>query len=131
MKKIVIAFSALLVAFLAFSGTAEACDGYYRIEKKNKRYEQLTLNKAQKTKIDALKSKWAHAFKDDHKRGACDAEHDKTVAKFAAEADGVLTSAQRMEIKTNEKLKALEKQISDLRREIAEMKRLIKSLARK
>lgn len=131
MKKKAISILGMLVALAAFSGTASACDGYYRIEKKQKRYEHLTLNKDQKSKMDALKSKWTAAFKDDHKRGACDAEHEKTLAKFVVEADGVLTSAQRMELKTQERIKSLEKQVTDMRRELAELKRMIKELAKK
>jgi uncharacterized protein YceH (UPF0502 family) len=130
-KKKAISFVGVLVTLVAFSGVATACDGYYRIEKKEKRYEHLTLNKAQKAKMEALKTKWVAAFKDDHKSGKCDAAHKATVAKYAVEADGVLTAAQRMELKSQEKIKSLEQQVAELKRQVAELKRLIKEVTKK
>lgn len=131
MKKRTISLLGTLVALVAFTGTAVACDGYHRVEQKQKRYDNLTLTKKQKEQITALKHKAIKGFRDDHKHGGCDEAHARTVAKFVVEADGVLTSAQKMELKTNEKLKKMEKDIAQLRREIAELKEMIRALSRK
>ena len=125
MKKKAASFLGTLVALVAFSGVASACDGYYRIEKKEKRYEHLTLNKDQKKKMAELKTKWVAAFKDDHKHGKCDAAHKETVAKYAKEADGVLTAAQRMTLKQGEKIKSLEAEIVALKKQIEELKKML------
>ncbi len=131
MKKRTISLLGTLAALVAFTGTTMACDGYHRVKKKQKRYDNLTLTKKQKEQITALKRKAIKGFSDDHKHGGCDELHAKTVAKFVAEADGVLTSAQKMEIKTNEKLKKMEKEIAQLKRDIAELKQMIRELGRK
>lgn len=108
-----------------------ACDGWREIEHKNKRYDTLDLTSEQKAQIEALKQKAVASFRDDHKHGGCDDKHEQTMARFITEADGVLTSAQRMEVRTGERLASMESELKALREEIKELKSLIRELAKK
>lgn len=130
MKTWIVSLLASLVALVVFATPAAACDGYRRVEQKQKRYESLTLTEQQQEQIAKLKQKAISGFSDDHQHGGCDEEHAKTLSRFVAEADGVLTAAQKMELKTNEKLKKMEEEIAQLRRELAELKRMIRELKR-
>lgn len=116
---------------VAFGSLVYACDGWRQVEQKNHRYENLDLTAEQKQKIEDMKQRAIAQFRDDHKGGGCDEKHQQTLAGFVAEADGVLTSAQRMELRTGEKLQSVEDELKQLRAEIRELKGLIKDLAAK
>ena len=117
-----------LLALLSFSSATYACDGWRRVENKFKKYDGVDLTQDQKTKIKTLKERAVAGFSDDHKHGSCDAAHEKTIAKYASEAEGVLTNAQKMELKTGERIMTLETEVAQLRREIQELKAMIKKL---
>ena len=126
MKK---SFTMVAAFVLALSGIVFACDGWRQIEKKNKRYDRIDLTADQKKQINSLRDKAVAQFSDDHnKPGGCDHYHHQTVGKFVSDADGVLTNVQRMELRTGEKIERLEGEVKMLRKEIAELKALVKSL---
>lgn len=114
---------------VAFGSLVYACDGWRQVERKNDRYEHLDLTAEQKQRIEELKQQAIAQFREDHKHGGCDERHEQTLAGFQAEADGVLTSAQRMEVRTGEKLANVEEELRQLRAEVRELKALIKELA--
>ena len=51
MKTWIVSLLASLVALAVFATPAAACDGYRRVEQKQKRYESLTLTDQQKEQI--------------------------------------------------------------------------------
>ena len=124
--------SVLAGAFaLAFATVAVACDGWRRVEEKNKRYEMIELTQEQKTRIEQMKQQAIANFRNDHGQGGCDEQHARTLQAFQTEADTVLTNAQRMELRTAERIQGLEEEVRALRAQITELTAAVRALAQK
>jgi hypothetical protein len=111
---------------LAFATVAFACDGWRRVEEKNRRYELIELTQEQKQKIDQLKQQAVANFRNDHGQGGCDEQHARTLQAFQTEADTVLTNAQRMELRTAERIQGLENEVRQLRHQNPELTALVR-----
>lgn len=137
-KRSVVTFLAALAAVFGLTTAVWACDGWDRVEKKFRPYEQMNLTSAQRKAIDDLKQKAVAGFSDDHQHGRCHADHEAMLARYAAEADKLILNAKSMDgasgasssaaAAQSKQLEALQNEIRSLRGEIAELRTLVTKL---
>lgn len=120
----------LVVAFCLVSSTAVYACGSDYFENLFVKAKAAKITPAQLTALTKIKNEF---FRADHAKGKCHADHDKHEVEFVAAAAGILDSKQFTKItgKKKTEVQELRYEVNQLKKELAEIKALLKDLQKK